>query len=253
MLTLTLICAMACPTQVDPSVAIAIGIGIAKANEQQFFFDGSLMVPSKSEPVVTMRSEPVILPAKEEPATPPAATEEEPKVTPANKIQSLDREFLQKYHWKLSSGTCGMLGCTIHGGGWRQEPDPPPEYYDPVKAEPDPDRAIMAAAEAVLDTLPVRRARLRLIVVSPGDAETTWCEPCRKLYIVLEGLRPRRNWVVWYTDAENPGNKAFNEHYNINTFPHLMIYRDTEVMDSRDGFQTEEQITTWIDQVAVRK
>ena len=31
---------------------------------------------------------------------------------------AIDRDFLQKNHWRLSPGTCGMLGCAAHGGGW---------------------------------------------------------------------------------------------------------------------------------------
>jgi thiol:disulfide interchange protein len=29
-----------------------------------------------------------------------------------------DARFFREKHWVLSRGTCGMLGCSIHGGGW---------------------------------------------------------------------------------------------------------------------------------------
>lgn len=29
----------------------------------------------------------------------------------------INREFFYREHWRLSPGTCGMLGCTVHGGG----------------------------------------------------------------------------------------------------------------------------------------
>ncbi len=32
--------------------------------------------------------------------------------------KAIDQRFLEKWHWKLSPGTCGMLGCAVHGGGW---------------------------------------------------------------------------------------------------------------------------------------
>lgn len=41
-----------------------------------------------------------------------------PAVTPPEKLTELDRQFLRRNHWRLSPGTCGMLGCEVHGGGW---------------------------------------------------------------------------------------------------------------------------------------
>jgi len=41
-----------------------------------------------------------------------------PAVTPPEKLTELDRQFLKRNHWRLSPGTCGMLGCEVHGGGW---------------------------------------------------------------------------------------------------------------------------------------
>lgn len=35
----------------------------------------------------------------------------------------VDEKFMLKYHWRLSPGTCRMLGCAIHGGGWKLEED----------------------------------------------------------------------------------------------------------------------------------
>ena len=36
------------------------------------------------------------------------------RATTGNEI---DQEFFEREHWRLTPGTCGMLGCTIHGGG----------------------------------------------------------------------------------------------------------------------------------------
>ena len=36
----------------------------------------------------------------------------------AEVAQAIDQRFLERWHWKLSPGTCGMLGCVQHGGGW---------------------------------------------------------------------------------------------------------------------------------------
>lgn len=33
----------------------------------------------------------------------------------------LDREYFYREHWRMTPGTCGMLGCTVHGGGWVKE------------------------------------------------------------------------------------------------------------------------------------
>lgn len=32
-----------------------------------------------------------------------------------------DQEYLEENHWRLTPGTCGMLGCVAHGGGWMLE------------------------------------------------------------------------------------------------------------------------------------
>lgn len=37
-----------------------------------------------------------------------------------------DNTYLQQHHWRLSAGSCGMLGCTIHGGGRELVPGPSP-------------------------------------------------------------------------------------------------------------------------------
>ena len=33
-----------------------------------------------------------------------------------------DQGYLAEHHWRLSPGSCGMLGCSLHGGGWIEEP-----------------------------------------------------------------------------------------------------------------------------------
>ena len=40
--------------------------------------------------------------------------------------RAIDARFLEKWHWKLSPGTCEMLGCTVHGGGWIRVAGPTP-------------------------------------------------------------------------------------------------------------------------------
>ncbi len=42
--------------------------------------------------------------------------------TPAEKAQ--DETYLAAHHWRLSAGSCGMLGCTVHGGKWVLEKGP---------------------------------------------------------------------------------------------------------------------------------
>lgn len=32
----------------------------------------------------------------------------------------VDREFFYREHWRMTPGTCGMMGCTAHGGGWQK-------------------------------------------------------------------------------------------------------------------------------------
>ncbi len=32
-----------------------------------------------------------------------------------------DAKYLRENHWRLSAGSCGMLGCRVHGGGWLWE------------------------------------------------------------------------------------------------------------------------------------
>ena len=35
--------------------------------------------------------------------------------------EAIDRRFMEKFHWRLSAGSCGMMGCAVHGGGWVKE------------------------------------------------------------------------------------------------------------------------------------
>lgn len=37
-----------------------------------------------------------------------------------------DRRAVERYHWRLTPGSCGMLGCPVHGGGWRLVPSAGP-------------------------------------------------------------------------------------------------------------------------------
>ena len=32
----------------------------------------------------------------------------------------VNQEYFYREHWRLDRGSCGMAGCTIHGGGWRK-------------------------------------------------------------------------------------------------------------------------------------
>ena len=35
--------------------------------------------------------------------------------------KAIDQRFLEKFHWRLSPGSCGMMGCAVHGGVWIKE------------------------------------------------------------------------------------------------------------------------------------
>lgn len=39
-----------------------------------------------------------------------------------NSLDPVDRRAVESYHYRLSPGSCGMLGCPIHGGGWQLVP-----------------------------------------------------------------------------------------------------------------------------------
>lgn len=39
-------------------------------------------------------------------------------------LDPIDRRAVETYHYRLSPGSCGMLGCPIHGGGWQLVPGP---------------------------------------------------------------------------------------------------------------------------------
>jgi hypothetical protein len=58
-------------------------------------------------------------------------------MTPAE-ARAIDERFMQKNHYRLCPGTCGMM-CAAHGGGWRLEPGPADP--DDPNQQPAPDTA----------------------------------------------------------------------------------------------------------------
>lgn len=59
-------------------------------------------------------------------------------MTPAE-AKAIDKRFIARQHWQLCPGSCGMLWCAIHGGGWKLEAG----AADPADAnqKPAPDAA----------------------------------------------------------------------------------------------------------------
>jgi len=53
----------------------------------------------------------------------PASNDDREKVAVRPLDDPVNRRAVQRYHYRLSPGSCGMLGCRVHGGGLTLVPD----------------------------------------------------------------------------------------------------------------------------------
>jgi thioredoxin 1 len=80
------------------------------------------------------------------------------------------------------------------------------------------------------------------------DFWTEWCAPCKPLALSLDELSVEMGdkIVIAKINAETSPNAA--NKYGVRGFPTMLIFKDGEVMASRNGAMTKQKIKEWIDQ-----
>jgi len=79
------------------------------------------------------------------------------------------------------------------------------------------------------------------------DFYADWCGPCRRLSPVIESLAEtgrQSGLVVAKVNVDRHRDLAGD--YQVRSIPHLLLVRDGEVLDTRSGFQSEEELAQWI-------
>lgn len=80
------------------------------------------------------------------------------------------------------------------------------------------------------------------------DFWTDWCQPCKPLGVSLDELSVEMGdkIVIAKINAETSPNAANT--YGVRGFPTMVIFKDGEVMASRNGAMTKQKIKEWIEQ-----
>ena len=77
------------------------------------------------------------------------------------------------------------------------------------------------------------------------DFSATWCGPCKMLLPVLEKLK--NDIQIIKVDVDESEKLAIE--YGVMSVPTLMIFKDGEVMDVKNGFMPEAILKSWIDSI----
>lgn len=80
------------------------------------------------------------------------------------------------------------------------------------------------------------------------DFWTEWCAPCKPLAVSLDELSAEMGdkIVIAKINAETSPNAA--NKYGVRGFPTMLIFKDGEVLASRNGAMSKQKIKEWIDQ-----
>jgi len=78
------------------------------------------------------------------------------------------------------------------------------------------------------------------------DFFATWCGPCKMVAPLLEELHNNKQVKVLKVDVDQAEELA--NQFQIYAVPTLYLMKGKKVVDHREGYQSFEQLTDWINQ-----
>lgn len=79
------------------------------------------------------------------------------------------------------------------------------------------------------------------------DFFATWCGPCRMLIPVLDELDSSREDIK-VVKVNVDQNIELAQQYNVHGVPHLVLFKDGQVVAESSGFRPKDALEKWIDQ-----
>ncbi len=80
------------------------------------------------------------------------------------------------------------------------------------------------------------------------DFYADWCPPCKALAPVLEEIAKEKAGEVSIVKVNVDHNEELASSYQISSIPHLILFKDGKVVDSKLGFQEKQELLNWINQ-----
>lgn len=75
------------------------------------------------------------------------------------------------------------------------------------------------------------------------DFSATWCGPCKMLHPILDKLSDK--YVIGKLDVDKFSDIATN--YQVITVPTLILFKKGEIIDTKNGILSQQQIVEWLD------
>lgn len=79
------------------------------------------------------------------------------------------------------------------------------------------------------------------------DFYADWCGPCRLLIPVLEELS-REFTDIKFLTVNVDNNQKLASSYNVNSIPHLILFKDGKKINSKIGGDTKNNIKDWLEE-----
>lgn len=77
------------------------------------------------------------------------------------------------------------------------------------------------------------------------DFYAEWCGPCKMLSPVLKSLaEEREDFKIIQVNVDK--HSKLNQKFGIMSVPTLLLFKDREVVETKQGFQTKEMLLRWI-------
>lgn len=76
------------------------------------------------------------------------------------------------------------------------------------------------------------------------DFFANWCGPCKMISPILEKIANERNLKIVKVDVDTCPESAHKN--GISAIPTLVLYKEGQVVDKRQGFMSEDAILTWL-------
>ena len=79
------------------------------------------------------------------------------------------------------------------------------------------------------------------------DISATWCQPCRMLAPVVEGLSEEFAGRVEFFNADAEENPEVSRRFRVVSIPYLLLFKKGEVVDRKVGVHPAPELKSWIE------